>query len=195
MEKKLQRVKDWRKWWGLYEAFKKNSTIRGWDNSPFEGGWGMFLIIRILQMTRNNILPYNPKLKELAKQLRKNSTLSEVLLWGKIKGKIFGVEFHRQIPIDEYIVDFFCHEIRLAIEIDGSSHDQKYEYDLIRNERLTCLGVTIIHFNDIDVKRDMNNVVRAIESKVVELSNIPLPPSKGDLTTSSETFKHNLSFN
>jgi len=133
-------------------------------------------------VTRNNILPYNPKLKELARQLRKNSTLSEVLLWKKIKGKAFGVEFHRQIPIEEYIVDFFCHEVKLAIEIDGSSHDQKYEYDLIRNERLANLGVNILHFKDIDVKREMNNVIRAIEFKVAELLNIPLPPSKGELT-------------
>ena len=73
---------------------------------------------------KNKIIPYNPKLKELARELRKNSTLSEVLLWIKIKGKAMGVEFHRQVPIDNFIVDFYCHELMLTIEIDGSSHDE-----------------------------------------------------------------------
>jgi len=71
----------------------------------------------------NKIIPYNPKLKALARQLRKNSTLSEVLLWQKIKQKGYGVQFHRQVPLLEYIVDFYCHELKLAIEIDGDSHN------------------------------------------------------------------------
>jgi len=49
--------------------------------------------------------------------------LLEVLLWNQIKGKAFGYEFHRQVPVDEFIVDFYCHELMLAIEIDGNSHD------------------------------------------------------------------------
>jgi len=60
---------------------------------------------------KNKIIPYNPKLKELARELRKNSTLSEVLLWLKIKAKVMGVEFHRQVPIGNFIVDFYCHEL------------------------------------------------------------------------------------
>lgn len=60
---------------------------------------------------RNKIIPYNPKLKEYARYLRKNSTISEVLLWKKIKNKSLGIEFHRQVPILEFIVDFYCHEL------------------------------------------------------------------------------------
>lgn len=71
----------------------------------------------------NNIIPYNPKLREYAKELRNNSTLCEILLWEQIKNKALGVEFKRQVPILEYIVDFYCQEIRLAIEVDGSIHD------------------------------------------------------------------------
>lgn len=78
---------------------------------------------------RNKIIPYNPKLKEYARYLRNNSTLSEVLLWQKIKNKSFGVQFHRQVPLLDYIVDFYCHELMLVIEIDGNSHDFKYDYD------------------------------------------------------------------
>ena len=72
---------------------------------------------------RTKIIPYNPKLKPLARKLRKNSTLSEILLWKQIKGKKLGCEFHRQVPINNYIVDFYCHELNLVIEIDGDSHN------------------------------------------------------------------------
>lgn len=73
---------------------------------------------------RNKIIYYNPKLKEFARKLRKSSTLSEVILWQRIKKKaIKGFEFHRQVPIDQYIVDFFCHELALVIEVDGKSHE------------------------------------------------------------------------
>lgn len=74
------------------------------------------------QPMKNRIIPYNPRLKELARNLRKQGILSEVLLWKHIQKKSLGVEFHRQVPLDEYIVDFYCHELMLAIEIDGNSH-------------------------------------------------------------------------
>ena len=58
--------------------------------------------------------------------LRKNSTLSEVLLWNELKGKkLMGIDFHRQKPIGNYIVDFFSPELRLVIEIDGITHAYK----------------------------------------------------------------------
>jgi very-short-patch-repair endonuclease len=111
---------------------------------------------------KNKIIPYNPKLKELARELRKNSTLSEVLLWLKIKGKVMGVEFHRQVPIDNFIVDFYCHELMLAIEIDGSSHDDKQDYDQNRQFILENLGVKFIRFRDIDVKQRMGWVLEEL---------------------------------
>jgi very-short-patch-repair endonuclease len=111
---------------------------------------------------KNKIIPYNPKLKELARELRKNSTLSEVLLWLKIKGKTMGVEFHRQVPIDNFIVDFYCHELMLAIEVDGSSHDEKQDYDQNRQLILENLGVRFIRFSDIDVKQKMGWVLEEL---------------------------------
>ena len=69
---------------------------------------------------------YNPKLKQLARNLRNNSTLSEVLFWNEVKGKkILGLQFLRQKPIGEFIVDFYCPKLKLAIEIDGESHGFK----------------------------------------------------------------------
>jgi very-short-patch-repair endonuclease len=120
-------------------------------------------------MKRNNLISYNQELKAKARRLRNESTFSEILLWLKIKGKTFGYEFHRQVPINEYIVDFYCHELRLAIEIDGCSHDNKYDYDQLRQKKLEFLGVRFIRFNDIDVKRNMNDVLRALEIRILEI--------------------------
>ena len=121
----------------------------------------------------NKIIPYNPALKELARKLRKNSTLSEVLLWQQIKNKSLGFEFHRQVPIDNYIVDFYCHELMFCIEIDGNSHEFKniIENDINRQEKLEGLGVRFFRVNDIDVKRDIKNVVWAIVGFIEELKN------------------------
>ena len=120
-------------------------------------------------MSQNKIIPYNPKLKSLARQLRKNSTLAEVLLWQNIKAKSYGYEFHRQVPIDEFIVDFYCHELHLAIEIDGNTHDYNYEKDVERQLKLEELGIYFLRFNDRDVKRNINDVLRALEIVILEI--------------------------
>ncbi len=113
---------------------------------------------------RRKIIPYNPKLKQLARNLRNNSTLSEMLLWEYLKGKqMRGFDFHRQKPIDNYIVDFFCSELMLAIEIDGDSHDWKAEEDEKRQKRLESLGVRFLRFQDIDVKQNMDGILKVIE--------------------------------
>ncbi len=69
---------------------------------------------------------YNPKLKQLSRNLRNNSTLAEVLLWNELKArKIFGFQFMRQKPIGDFIVDFFCSKLKLVLEVDGNSHNGK----------------------------------------------------------------------
>ncbi len=112
-------------------------------------------------------LPYTPKLKPLARQLRKNSTLSEVLLWNYLKGKqMMGYDFHRQKPLDSYIVDFFCPALMLVIEIDGSSHEIEgaYEKDQQRQQQLEDLGVSFLRFDDLTVKQDIWQVLGVIEA-------------------------------
>ena len=104
-------------------------------------------------------LKYNIKLKEKVKELRNNSTLSEVLLWLQLKNKKLGFDFHRQKPIDNFIVDFYCSKLMLAIEIDGVSHNDKVEYDKFRQKKLENLGVRFIRFRDIDVKKNMQGCI------------------------------------
>ncbi len=107
---------------------------------------------------------YNPKLKQLARNLRNNSTLSEVLLWNKLKGrKMLGYQFMRQKPIGNYIVDFYCAKLKLVIEVDGDSHQFKFTEDVERQDWLKDLGITVLRFGDLEVKKDMENVLRNIE--------------------------------
>ncbi|MTI20349.1 DUF559 domain-containing protein [Fulvivirga sp. RKSG066] len=109
---------------------------------------------------------YNPALKEKARFLRNNSTLSEVLLWNCLKrGQMMGYDFHRQKPILNYIVDFFCYELMLAIEVDGRSHDNEEAAlnDKKRQLEIEKLGITFLRFDDLEVKKDIRNVLRTIE--------------------------------
>ncbi len=112
---------------------------------------------------------YDPKLKKLARELRNNSTLSEVLLCNQLKArKMGGYQFMRQKPISEHIVDFFCSKLKLVIEVDGESHMDKIEEDKIRQERLEGLGLTFLRFSDLDVKTNLNGVLHVIENWIAE---------------------------
>ncbi|UCE08581.1 MAG: endonuclease domain-containing protein, partial [bacterium] len=101
-------------------------------------------------MPRNPIIPYNPKLKERARQLRKNPTFSEKILWQALRRKQLGYEFHRQVPIDQFIVDFYCHELLLVIEIDGISHDsnEAKTNDHQRQSIIEKYGIAFLRFRD-----------------------------------------------
>ncbi|MEP3372038.1 MAG: DUF559 domain-containing protein [Maribacter dokdonensis] len=117
------------------------------------------------------IIPYHPYLVELAKKLRNNMTLGEIALWREIKGKKLGYKFSRQIPIDQYIVDFYCKDLQLAIEVDGSIHfkERHEEKDRKRQARLASLGVNMIRFSDSDVKNNLSSVLEEIKEYIEEL--------------------------
>ena len=115
-------------------------------------------------MKKRKIIPYNPKLKEFARKLRKNSTFTEIMLWNYLRGKqIRGYDFDRQRPIDNFIVDFYCKDLQLAIEVDGESHYANPEKDKKKDKRLKELGVTVLRFEDLDVRHKLDKVVESIE--------------------------------
>ena len=131
---------------------------------------------------KRKIIPYNPELKILAKELRRNMTLSEVLLWNELKQKkVLGFDFDRQRPIGNFIVDFYCKELSLAIEIDGDTHIYKYEYDDERQRSLEKVGVRFLRFEDIEIKKNMNNVLRVIEDWIEKNRPTPNPSEEGNL--------------
>ena len=119
--------------------------------------------------TMRKIIPYNPDLVPLAKKLRNNMTLGEIALWREINNKKLGVKFSRQIPIDRFIVDFYCKELQFAIEVDGSIHfaNGQQEKDEAREKRLESLGVHIIRFSDLDVKNNLSWVLEEIGKVIV----------------------------
>ncbi len=111
-------------------------------------------------------------------------TLSEVLLWNELKQKkMLGFDFDRQRPIDQYIVDFYCKELQLAIEIDGDTHIYKYDYDEERQKSLEKLGIHFLRFEDIEVKKNINNVLRVIANWIERNGPTPNPSREGILKT------------
>lgn len=113
---------------------------------------------------KRKIIPYNPTLKQKARELRNNSTKTEILLWKFLKGKqMLGYDFHRQKPLGNYIVDFFCNELMLAIEIDGISHINQEEADQLRQKELEKLGVKFLRFDNEEVFYNVDKVLDKIE--------------------------------
>jgi very-short-patch-repair endonuclease/tRNA1(Val) A37 N6-methylase TrmN6 len=128
---------------------------------------------------RREIIPYNPALKELARELRNNSTKSEIILWKELKGKFEGkYDFHRQKPLDNYIADFFCHELKLVIEIDGETHnwEETQQKDFEKECRLNELGINVLRFPDSDIFKHLDATLDTIRQYIEGFE-------KGDLSS------------
>lgn len=120
-------------------------------------------------MTRRTILPYNPLLKERARELRSKMTEAEVILWQHLRMRqVKGMKFLRQRPILNYIVDFYAPEARLVIEVDGGHHfeDETMEYDKTRDADLKGLGLKVLRFNNLEVLQNIEGVAERIEEEV-----------------------------
>jgi very-short-patch-repair endonuclease len=129
-----------------------------------------------MSISDNVSMFYNakPHIFEKAKALRNNMTNSELKLWEKLKGKkMLSLRFRSQHPIDIFIADFYCHPIRLVIEIDGGIHklnDQK-EYDIGRTAELNYWGIEVIRFTNEEIESNINEVLRTIEKVCVKLQS------------------------
>jgi very-short-patch-repair endonuclease len=131
------------------------------------------------------MLPYSRNLKHRARRLRKTLTDSEQVLWSRLRRKqLFGVQFYRQRPIGNYIVDYFAPKAKLVVEVDGSQHMQgdHATKDKERDAYLANLGLQVLRYNNRQVLLETDAVVEAIYCTMVERLNIeiPQPPlSKG----------------
>ena len=119
---------------------------------------------------------YDPALKEKARYLRNNSTLAEVLLWNELKrDQIRGYDFHRQKPILHWIVDFFCYDLMLAIEVDGDYHyfEETRLKDKKRQDSIEALGISFLRFSNDIIKHDMLTALNDIHQYIdnFELKN------------------------
>ncbi|NUO09951.1 MAG: endonuclease domain-containing protein, partial [Candidatus Brocadia sp.] len=135
---------------------------------------------------------YHPKLKELARKLRNNGTKSEIKLWQYLKGKkMMGYDFHRQKPIDSFIVDFFCNKLKLAVELDGYTHtfEETAKKDTLKQERLNALGITVLRFCDEDVMKNIEGVLVSYKKYFYTFSKNNLLNLNSKLRDDNEFFK------
>lgn len=128
------------------------------------------------------MLPYDPRLKSKARSLRASLTDAEQRLWARLRRKqILGIQFYRQKPIGNYIVDFYASAVRLVVEVDGSQHfdPAQTEHDRRRTAYLKRQGLRVLRFTDRQVLLELDAVVEEI-ARAIEDRNPPSPPfSKG----------------
>lgn len=135
-------------------------------------------------VSRRGHLKYLEELRELSRENRKEATRSEDIIWYEIlKNKKTGFKFLRQKPIKRFILDFYCKELLLAIEIDGSSHIKRKKYDEERDKFLKNLNIETLRISVGEVIKDINKIKyeigRYIEVRKVSLFKGKTPKGKG----------------
>jgi len=116
-------------------------------------------------------LHYDANLTAKARENRRKPTFPEKMMWlGLLRGREFeGSKFIRQKPIGRFIVDFYCAELMLAVEIDGESHALNQEYDQERTKRLKTLGITVVRYSNDEILENLSGVGEDLKRKVEKL--------------------------
>ena len=120
-------------------------------------------------MSVKNIIPGQKVTKaklQLAKELRRDMTPAEKILWNELRANKLGVHFRRQQIIAGFIVDFYCHKAGLVVEVDGDVHDLQQEEDTRREKVLSEMGLTVVRFGNDEVMRDLFTVAGKINTLV-----------------------------
>jgi very-short-patch-repair endonuclease len=129
----------------------------------------------MFEANKSNHFQYNKGLKSFASHNRKNMTKAEACLWKyAIGGKqMMNYQFRRQRSVLNYIADFMCKELLLIIEADGLTHQWEgaNEKDQVREQELKKIGFTVLRFSDNEILNDINNVIRTIESYILDFEN------------------------
>jgi len=109
---------------------------------------------------KGGYIPYNKALTQKARENRKNPTAAEKKLWYEVLGnkRLDNLKFTRQRPLDEYIIDFYCAELKLAIEIDGNTHADQEQYDKRRTKNLNKYGIEVIRYTNAEVQNNLEGV-------------------------------------
>lgn len=138
-------------------------------------------------ITNRRCLPYNPKLKQRARNLRNNSTKAEIKMWVDIlRNRQTGFQFYRQKPLYHFIVDFYCPKLKLVIEIDGGSHNEKIEYDRVRTELLNVFDLDVIRYRNEDVMKNIEGVRIDLMNRI-QKSPLHSPFEKGGSKSKSDS--------
>ena len=114
-------------------------------------------------------------IKQIARKLRKNQTGSEAVFWQAVRNrKLCGKKFVRQYPLvfeqngrrRFFVADFYCHEAKLAVELDGGIHKKQKAYDRARQDIIECLGIKVLRFSNNRIKNDFNGVLEELKLKL-----------------------------
>jgi len=108
----------------------------------------------------------NTKLFDRRKELRRNSTSQEEILWNELRNGKLGLRFRRQHSVGGYILDFYCFSKRLIVEVDGDSHNSTKEYDAVRDKFFTDLGYKVLRFKNRDVETKLGEVLNKIKQSL-----------------------------
>ncbi len=111
----------------------------------------MRYLVDVEAKTKRGNIKYLDKLREIARRNRRNPTQAEFVMWQYLRRNKMGYKFTRQKPIFKFILDFYCSELLLAIEVDGDSHDLKADYDLERDKYLERLNIKTLRFKNEEV--------------------------------------------
>lgn len=125
---------------------------------------------------RIKMKPYNKNLKQASRELRNNMTEAEKLLWSRLRGKqILGLQFYRQKPILNFIVDFYCPVANLVIECDGGQHftEEGLEADRVRDQALAELGLRVLRFDNQQILNETDVVAQVIYDVITQLLESP----------------------
>ena len=127
-------------------------------------------------------MPIDENQRSRSRDLRRNATDAERLLWKHLRQRQFeGLHFRRQVPIGSYFADFLCHQYKLIVEIDGGHHNSstQTEYDKTRDDFLRDQGFQVLRFWNNDVMGNLEGVLSSIRMAVKERDRLP-PPEKPD---------------
>jgi very-short-patch-repair endonuclease len=117
-----------------------------------------------------------------ARRLRNSSTLAEEALWERLRDrKVDGLKFRRQVPVGPYVADFFCHELRLVLELDGPIHEAETQasHDLNRDANLRALGYRVLRITNREIENDLESVLARIVDLYHRRSISPLARRAG----------------
>jgi very-short-patch-repair endonuclease len=155
--------------------------------SPPRGGY-YETILGMKELEKTMYFGARPETLAASKILRRNMTFSEKLLWERLnQKKVIGVRFRRQHPNSFFIADFYCHETRLVIELDGEIHNQRTEYDDGRSAEMEKHYIKVIRFTNSEVEHNMEEVLKRIEDDVKRRIKSPPGGFRGGFTAKLES--------
>jgi very-short-patch-repair endonuclease len=128
-------------------------------------------------------MPSKPtsRILQAARELRQNATKAEALLWDALRShRLEGYKFRRQHPIGRFVLDFYCAKCHLAVEVDGTTHQEaeQRQNDVLRSQELKECGIRVLRVTNREVEEDMEGVLRRILEVMAEGTSPPAPSPK-----------------